>query len=231
MVIWLHTWVTICKPPVSTESLFFDEIKILWRVCWWVEFKTLTIVCLWWSGAASLNHHQFVNWSVATAKQDWLPCGSAIWPVGSVVRQRASDQPVRPEWVAGPHLRRLWPGLEPAGLQVSSTVCTGLPLTASSYSSTTRAPLQDWGSKSQLWPQEGAMTFLPQPLLFLPPHQLHLAHREKIEIKYHTYTHIPTCTPTWTFLFLDDYVQWVITDIWRVLFQISFTSILEHNFY
>lgn len=118
-----------------------------------------------------------------TAEQDELPCSPALWPVGPVVRQWAPDQPVRPKWVAGPHLRSLRPGLEPAGLQVSSTVCTGLPFTASSYSSTTRVPLQDRGSDSQLWPWEGAMTSLPTtpPSPSSPRQPPHLAHLEKIE--------------------------------------------------
>lgn len=115
------------------------------------------------------------NWGVLcvlypTAEQGELPCSPALWPVGPVVRQWAPNRPVRPQWVAGPHLRRLWPRLEPAGLQVSSMVCTGLPFTASSSSSSTiKVPLQDRGSESQLWPQEGAVPPPLQPHIPLLP--------------------------------------------------------------
>lgn len=136
---------------------------------------------------AALNHTQAILFVLyPTAEQGELPCSPALWPVGPVVWQWAPNQPVCPKWVAGPHLRRLRPCLEPAGLQVSSTVCTGLPFTASSfYSSTIRVPLQDRGSESQLWPQEGAMTSLPQPHISPPP----LASPSLARIKKYTLTH------------------------------------------
>lgn len=106
-----------------------------------------------------------------TAKQDGLRCSPALWPVGPVVRQWTPDQPVRPQWVAGPHLRCLWPGLEPAGLQVSSTVCTALPFTASSSSNFTRVPpfktgaaRASFGHRRELWPPSPPPHLLPPQL-------------------------------------------------------------------
>lgn len=44
---------------------------------------------------------------------------AALQPVGSVVRQHAADRTVRPQWMAGTQLWRLWTDLGSAGLQVS----------------------------------------------------------------------------------------------------------------
>lgn len=117
----------------------------------------------WWDPLL-LNHTKVILFVLyPTAEQDGLCCSPALWSVGPVVRQRAPDRPVCPQWVAGPHLRCLWPGLEPARLQVSST---GLPFSASSTPNTIR--VQDRASESQLCPQEGAVTSPSPPT---PPPQ------------------------------------------------------------
>lgn len=123
-------------------------------------------LCLF-GGVTAVSNQTFLYF---TAEQDELSRGGpALRPVGPVVRQRAPDQPVCPQRVAGPHLQCLRPGLEPAGLQVSSTLCTGLPFTASFYSSAARVPPPHRGSESQLWPREGAVTSLREPHIVSPP--------------------------------------------------------------
>lgn len=112
------------------------------------------------------------------AEQDELPCGPALWPMGPVVRQWAPNQPVCPKWVAGPHIWCLWSCLEPAGLQVSSTRCKGLPFTTASFSSfycrtirDTRAARAMSGHRRESWlslPQHASSPLQPL-ILFQTP--------------------------------------------------------------
>lgn len=118
------------------------------------------------SAIRSFSFNPYVGWCLClypAAEQDQLCCSPALWSVGSVVWQWASDQPVCPKWVAGPHLWSLQPAVEPAGLQVSSTVCTGLPYTSSSYSSTTRLPLPRPGQQEPALATRGSKIFSPSP--------------------------------------------------------------------